>query len=185
MSAPRRGRDRKSGPPTVETSQLLLRAPEPGDIDALFAIQADAVAMRYTFVARDREATEQFVGSYADRFGEDGFAPWTAVLKAEGRAVGWGGLNKDPIAPEWGAEVAYFIHAAYQGHGLATEIVHAALALAFDELRLPEVYAFTRPANAASRRVLAKAGFEAVGYVPELERDRYRIERSKWKGSAS
>jgi RimJ/RimL family protein N-acetyltransferase len=174
-----------SGPPTVETSRLLLRAPEPGDIDALYEMQRDAVAMRHTFVARDREATEQFVQSHAQRFDEDGFAPWTAVLKSEGRVVGWGGLNKDPIAPEWGAEIAYFIHPAYQGRGLATEIVHAALALAFDELELPEVYAFTRPANAASRRVLVKAGFEAVGHVPELERDRYRLERSKWKGDVT
>ena len=171
-----------SGPPTIETPQVLLRAPEPGDIDALFEIQRDAHVMRHTFIARDRAATEQFVSSHADRFDEDGFAPWTATLKSEGVVVGWGGLNKDPIAPEWGPEVAYFIHPAYHGRGLATEIVHAALGLGFDVLALPEIYAFTRPANVGSRRVLAKTGFTCVGYVPELERDRYRIARSEWEG---
>jgi RimJ/RimL family protein N-acetyltransferase len=166
-----------SGPTTIETPQLVLRAPEPGDVDPLYEIQGDASVMRHTFVATDREATEQFLRSHAARFAEDGFAPWTAVLKSERRVVGWGGLNKDPIAPEWGAEVAYFIHSRYHGRGLASEIVSAALRLAFDELALPEVYAFTRPANVASRRVLQKSGFHSVGYVAELERDRYVIRR--------
>jgi hypothetical protein len=36
-----------------------------------------------------------------------------AVLSAEDRIVAWGGLNKDPIAPEWGTEVACYIDRAY------------------------------------------------------------------------
>jgi RimJ/RimL family protein N-acetyltransferase len=170
-----RVRERATGPPTIETAQLELRAPKPSDVDALFAIQRDADAMRFTFVSRAREDTARFLDSYAARFTEDGYAPWTAVLKAERRVVGWGGLSRDPDAPEWGPEVAYFFDRRYWGRGLATELVRAATSYAFDELALPEVFAFTRPANVASRAILRKAGFEVLGYVAELERDRYVI----------
>jgi len=98
------------GPPTVRTPRLLLRAPEPADVEALFAIQSDAEAMRHTRVARDREGTARLLEAHAARFPEDGFAPWTAVLRSEGCVVGWGGLLRDPEVPQWGPEVAYFLH---------------------------------------------------------------------------
>jgi ribosomal-protein-alanine N-acetyltransferase len=171
-------------PPTVETRRLLLRAPESADVDAIFEIQGDAVAMRHTYAAPDREATARYLAAYAARFHEDGFAPWIAMFHSEGRVIGWGGLHKDPKAPQWGPEVSYFIHPHYWGRGLAAELVEAALRLAFEDLRLPEVSSFTRPANRASARVLRKTGFAFVRHVPELERDQYSIERSAWEGVA-
>ena len=142
-------------PPTRHTPRLLLRAPEPADVDSLFAIQGDSEAMRYTFCAPSREATAAHIVSYAARFAEDGFAPWTVVLEAEQRVVGWGGLNKDPSAPEWGVEVAYYLNPAYWGRGLATELVHESLVLAFDELGLEDV---GRLREARERRLGSRAG---------------------------
>jgi ribosomal-protein-alanine N-acetyltransferase len=165
------------GPPTRRTSRLLLRAPEPVDAEVLFAIQGDAEAMKHTFCAPSLEATAVHLESYAARYAEDGFAPWTAVLTAEDRVVGWGGLNKDPNEPEWGVEVAYYIDRAYWGRGLASELVRESLAYAFDELGLEQVGAFAKPENVASVHVLEKCGFERVRFVPELERDEYRISK--------
>jgi RimJ/RimL family protein N-acetyltransferase len=165
-----------SRPPTRYTERLILRPPEPGDVDALFAIQNDREAMRYTSWAPSREATLAHLTSYAARFGEDGYAPWTAVLASEERVVGWGGLNKDPAQPEWGTEVAYYFDKGYWGRGLATELVREALAYAFDDLGLEQVGAFARPENLASIRVLEKCGFSRVRFVEELERDEYRIQ---------
>jgi ribosomal-protein-alanine N-acetyltransferase len=166
-------------PPMIVTRSLFLRAPEPADVDPLFAIQGDPVAMRHTFCAPDRAATAEWLRSYADRFAIDGFAPWTAVLRHPRQVVGWGGLNRDPHAPGWGVEVTYFIDPSWWGRGLATELVGAALALAFDRLALPDVNAFVRPANRASARVLQKTGFTRLGHVPELERDHFRIAPGK------
>ena len=168
----------------MRTRQLFLRAPESADVDALFAIQGDAEAMRHTYLAPERDATARYLEAYAARFPEDGFAPWTAVLEREDRVVGWGGLNRDPKAPHWGTEVSYFIHRSYWGRGLATELVHASLRLAFRDLGLSEILAFTRPANHGSRRVLEKAGFAFERYVPELERDQYGVGRRLWKRAA-
>ena len=169
-----------SGPPTRRTLRLLLRAPEPADAEALFAIQGDSEAMQHTHCSPSLEATAAHLESYAARFAEDGFAPWTAVLDAEDRIIGWGGLNKDPNAPEWGVEVAYYIDRAYWGRGLATELVRESLTHAFGDLGLDFVGAFAKPENAASVRVLLKAGFERVRFVPELERDEYRISSDLW-----
>jgi RimJ/RimL family protein N-acetyltransferase len=162
-------------PPSVTTPQLLLRPSEPADVDPLFDIQGNADAMRYTYIAPSREATAEYLARYAERFARDGFAPWTAILRSEERVVGWGGLNRDPKAPEWGVEVAYFFHSACWGRGLATELVRASLAHAA-KLGLPEVVAFTRPANLASRAVLLKTGFRFLRHIPELERDQYSVE---------
>ena len=171
-------------PPTRRTRQLLLRAPDGSDIDALFAIQGNPTAMRFTYCSPDREATVEYVDAYAARFVEDGFAPWTIVFAADGRVVGWGGLNRDPKAPHWGIEVAYFIDPTYWGRGLATELVQDSLAHAFGDLGLPEVGAFVRPDNHASIRVLTKAGLARVECVPELQRDRFRISAAQWSAHA-
>jgi ribosomal-protein-alanine N-acetyltransferase len=154
---------------------LLLRAPECDDVDPLYAIQSDPEAMKFTYCSPSREATATRLEEYAVRFAEDGFAPWTIVLAAENRIIGWGGLNIDPAEPEWGPEVAYYFDPAYWGRGLATELVRESLAYAFDDLGLPDVGAFTRPDNVASTRVLLKNGFERLRFVPELERDEYRF----------
>ena len=102
------------------------------------------------------------------------------MLAAEDRIIGWGGLNKDPNAPEWGVEVAYYIDRAYWGRGLATELVRESLTLAFGDLGLDQVGAFAKPENAASVRVLVKAGFKRVRFVSELERDEFRVSAENW-----
>jgi RimJ/RimL family protein N-acetyltransferase len=168
------------GPPTIETHRLLLRAPDASDVDPLFAIQGDPVAMRFTYCSPSRAATQEFLESYSARFAIDGFAPWTAVLSREGGVVGWGGLNRDPKAPHWGVEVTYFIDPAFAGRGLASELLQASLALAFRDLDLPGIGAFVRPENRASVRVLAKAGFTRRRFVAELQRDQYSISASQW-----
>jgi len=45
-------------------------------------------------------------------------------------------------------------------------------------LKLPAVRAFARSENIGSRRVLEKAGFEIVRYIPEMERLLYSRARS-------
>lgn len=169
-----------NAPPTVATRQLVLRAPSLADTDELFEIQGNRQAMRNTYVAPNREATARYLEAYASRFPEDGFAPWTAVLQCEDRIIGWGGLNKDPKAPEYGTEVSYFLHPGYWGRGLATELVDASLRLAFLDLGLSTVSAFTRPVNHASRRVLEKTGFAFERFVSELGRDQYRVDAKSW-----
>jgi ribosomal-protein-alanine N-acetyltransferase len=164
----------------VETARLTLRAFRDEDVEPLFAIQGDPDAMRYTHAAASREACARWHRTFAALETTLGFAPWTVVLREEGRVIGWGGLSVDPFEPGWGIEVSYYFHPAYWGRGFATELVRATLRHGFDVLALEAIGAFVRPANAASARVLEKCGLTLCGYEPRLERNRYAIQRSAW-----
>ena len=168
----------------IETSRLTLRPFRDEDVDALFEIQGNREAMRYTHAASSREDCARWHRAYAALESTLGFAPWTLVLRAEGRVIGWGGLNVDPFEPGWGIELSYYLHPMHWGQGYATELVRATLQHAFATLELEAVGAFVRPANVASTRVLEKCGMTLEGYEPRLERNRYEIQRSAWRGAA-
>ncbi len=168
-------------PDRIETERLLLRRFEATDLEPLWRIHGDKQAMRFTFSPDSREESEQHLRAYAALYEPHGYAPWTAVLRESGRVVGWGGLNVDPRAPGWGVEVSYFFDPEFYGRGLATELVAATLAHGFDELELQAIVAFTRPAKRASARVLEKSGFRLLGYVDELERNRFEIRYKEWE----
>ncbi|RZJ32290.1 MAG: N-acetyltransferase [Brevundimonas sp.] len=59
--------------------------------------------------------------------------------------------------------VGYWIGSRFAGRGLGTAAVRALIRFAFSELKLHRVEASCVPHNAASRRVLEKAGFEHEG----------------------
>jgi len=80
--------------------------------------------------------------------------------------------------------VAYFLSPSVWGRGFATELVQAALAHAFRDLGLSRVGAFSRPDNVASTRVLAKAGFARIRFVPSLERGEFEITAQRWQGAS-
>ena len=138
--------------------------------------------MRHTHVDASLRDCRRRIAAHEWQRRRDGFGPWTAVTRTNARIVGWGGLYTDPFDPGWGPEVAYFFHPDCWGRGYATELVAASLDLADRVLELPEVRAFARPENAASRRVLEKAGFEIVRFVPEMERWLYRRRRGAYWG---
>jgi ribosomal-protein-alanine N-acetyltransferase len=61
------------------------------------------------------------------------------------------------------ASLGYWIGAPYAGRGLMTDAVRAAASFAFGPLRLNRLEAACLPTNAASSRVLVKAGFTLEG----------------------
>ena len=168
----------------IETPRLTLRAFRDDDVDPLFEIQGNHDAMRYTHAASSRQDCARRHRAYAALKSTLDFAPWTVVLRDEGRVIGWGGLSIDPFDPGWGIEVSYYFHPAYWGRGYATELVRATLQYGFDILALEAIGAFVRPENRASVRVLEKCGMTLRGYEPRLERNRYEIQCSAWHGMA-
>jgi ribosomal-protein-alanine N-acetyltransferase len=94
-----------------------------------------------------------------------GFGLWLLRDRVGGEMVGRGGLQYTDVLGGLVVEVAWAIVPERWGQGLATELAHAAIATAFDDLRLAELAALTLPHNAASRRVMDKAGF---GYDREV-----------------
>ena len=161
----------------LETAHLLLRRPVRADVPALSEFLGDADAMRFTHCDASLHDCRRRIAAHEWRRRRDGYAPWTIVARTDGRIIGWGGLYEDPFAPGWGVEVGYFLHPICWGQGYATELLTACTRLADDVIRLPEIGAFARPENVASRRVLEKAGFAAERFVPELDRLLFRRHR--------
>jgi ribosomal-protein-alanine N-acetyltransferase len=164
----------------LRTDRLILREFRDSDVDPLFEIQGNRENMRYTFSAGSRAECESWLRKYEGSRLRNGYAPWTIVHRIDERVIGWGGLNIDPDAPEWGTEVSYFIHPAYQGQGVATEVVRCALRHGFRDIGLRRIGAFTMPANAASARVLEKSGFTLLRYEAALERNHYEVRVEDW-----
>ncbi|MEM1313253.1 MAG: GNAT family N-acetyltransferase [Pseudomonadota bacterium] len=154
-----------------------MRPPRRGDLAALHAILGDAEAMALTHAEPDARATRRRVLVHERMRRRDGCAPWVAERRGDRAVIGWGGLYVDPFEPGWGVEVGFFFHRAAWGRGYASELTAAALEAADGPLALAEVGAMAHPENAGSRRVLEKAGFEAVRLLPERPRILYRRPR--------
>ncbi len=94
------------------------------------------------------------------------------VERASGLVVGGIGFFGPPLGGE--AEIGYGIVPSRQGRGYATEAVQAMLTMAWADSRVRTVVAGTDPGNAASQRVLEKAGFRQISAVGEF---RYQLTR--------
>ena len=85
------------------------------------------------------------------------------VVEHEGRIVGGVNLNEVVRGVFQNAYLGYWIDGSCGGRGFATEAVRQAVAFAFGEALLHRVQAAVMPRNAASIRVLQKAGFREEG----------------------
>jgi GNAT superfamily N-acetyltransferase len=94
------------------------------------------------------------------------------VERASGLVVGGIGFFGPPLGGE--AEIGYGIVPSRQGRGYATEALLAMITMAWADARVRTVVAGTDPGNAASQRVLEKAGFRRVSAAGEF---RYRLTR--------
>ncbi|POM27724.1 putative ribosomal N-acetyltransferase YdaF [Actinomadura rubteroloni] len=88
---------------------------------------------------------------------------WPGVILVDGTIAGRITLNNILRGALQSCFTGYWVDRDHVGHGVATEAVRQALALAFGELRLHRVEAFTRVDNIASQRVLLRNGFTPVG----------------------
>jgi ribosomal-protein-alanine N-acetyltransferase len=152
------------------TANLVLRRPRLTDAPALFEFFGDREAMRYTYASPTTRHVRRRLAAHEWQRRTDGFGPWTVEQADSGRIVGWGGLYVDPFDPGWGPEVAYFLHPDVWGRGYAGELVAASTDDADARLSLPELFSFAMPENGASCRVLERAGFHVVRYLPDMQR---------------
>jgi RimJ/RimL family protein N-acetyltransferase len=93
---------------------------------------------------------------------ERGWSVWAVERRGDGRLLGDCGLQPlEHRGPE--VELGYDLHPDVWGQGLATEAAVAVAEAALGPLGLRRVVAVVKPANAASRKVLAHAGLREAG----------------------
>jgi ribosomal-protein-alanine N-acetyltransferase len=145
----------------LETERLTVRTWSPDDAEDGFRIWGDPEVMRYVGTGQPNasvEETRAWLGRMMAHQERHGFGFWAVLDKKTGQLIGSCGMGyqRDGGLP---IEFGYTLARSSWGHGLATEAAGACLRYAFEQLRLPELYAGVDSHNVASQRVLEKIGF--------------------------
>ena len=119
---------------------------------------------------RNAEQVQEILDRDAAHWEREGFGPWIFRERdGDGAVMARGGLKRAHVNGREEVEVGYAVAASRWGEGLATEIARASVRVAFEELGLAEVVAFTRTTNLASQRVMEKAGLRREGEFSRFE----------------
>lgn len=129
------------------------------DLGELCRMHADVRVMATLGGVRSEERTREFLRTNLAHWDEHGFGLWMFREAATGAFVGRAGLRHVRIAGREEVELAYALMPEFWGRGLATELARGLVRIAFEELALAELVAFTITTNQASRRVMEKVGF--------------------------
>jgi ribosomal-protein-alanine N-acetyltransferase len=111
-----------------------------------------------------------------------GFGQWWWRASVTGELVARGGLQWTMVAGEAAIEVGWAVAPRHWSRGVATELAAASLEVGFDELGLDSIVAYTLVTNAASRRVMEKAGMRYERDVTHLSLPHvlYRVQRDEF-----
>jgi ribosomal-protein-alanine N-acetyltransferase len=139
---------------------------------------------RLNVVLQTREDLEQMIEALTDyaraQISPDWLArmratkepdPWAygfqLVQRETGEAVGTCSFKGPPV--DGIVEIAYGVDPPHEGNGYATEAARALVDFAFASGQVRLIRAHTLPDAAASKRVLAKCGFDYVGETIDPE----------------
>lgn len=166
--------------PILTTERLILRPMTPEDAPALFELRTDPVINRYIdrLPTTELEDVFRFIEKIDKGIRDNHWLYWaiteaTSVTDQDhevlqdqeviydhliGTICLWNFVPTDDKA-----ELGYELSAARQSRGLMSEAVEAVLTYGFGTIGLSAVEAAVHPKNAASVKVLKRAGFTLVG----------------------
>lgn len=144
----------------IETERLILAEWRDDHRDAIAAINADPVVMRYFVAPMTRAESDAQVDRQIAAQAEHGFCFWAVERKADGVLLGLAGLKTGapgtPIQDD--LEIGWRLGQAGWGQGFATEAARAALAHGFRDPAVPRIAAITTTNNEKSWRVMERLG---------------------------
>jgi [ribosomal protein S5]-alanine N-acetyltransferase len=115
------------------------------------------------------------------------------AIDVGGDAVGAIGFTIGSDVERYSAEIGYWLGEEYWGRGIVTEALVMVTERAFDRLNLVRLFAVPFADNAASARVLEKAGYaregllrsSAVKYGETRDQLLYARVNEQWRGASS
>lgn len=151
---------------------VILRSPEPEDLDLLYAMENDPELCstgsgllpysRYTLREYLKNSVQDLFAERQARF---------IIERNDGTAMGMIDLvNYDPQNRH--AEVSIALLGEYRGRGYAGDALHALVAYSFGRLAIHSLYAYADVLNEASIALFKNAGFTLVACL----RDWIRID---------
>ena len=147
----------------IETDRLHLLPFQDSDVEAAFGWFGDPEVMRFVPSGPDMslEATRKRVLDYRQHQVAHGFSKWVVRLRGSADPIGDSGLL---VLEETSAiDLGFRLARPHWGRGFATEAAAAWVRVAFEDLGIETLTAFTHPSNVASVGVLRKVGFSPAG----------------------
>ena len=147
----------------IETPRLLLRQWRAADRRPFSELNADPQVTEF-LVPLDAAQSDALADRLAAEIDEHGWGVWAVEAPGVAPFIGFVGIrplsSALPFAP--GIEIAWRLARPYWGRGYAAEAARAALRVGFEQLRAPEIVAFTVAENRRSRAVMAKLGMREI-----------------------
>lgn len=147
----------------------------PGDFDAIRAYASDPDVTRFMFHGvRTVADAHHYLASVMATQREDPRSTWelAVVVTSVSRLVGACDLTLENVQE---ADLGVIFSKDAWGMGYATEAARAMVRAGFEELDLTRIFSTCDVANAASARVLEKAGLQRVATL-----DRHKYALGKW-----
>lgn len=162
----------------IETERLSIRKWDPvRDLDDAQAIYGDPQTMHFIPCgALSPEQTSRLIARMMERDAADGFGIWPVVNKADGHVIGECGVTYIP-GHGTDIEIAWIFNRAYHGKGFASEAARAVMRWAFEERRLPCLYALIDRENAPSIAVANRLGMRFDRIIRAYKRDLMRYKK--------
>lgn len=164
----------------IRTERLLMRHWRPDDLAPFAAMTADPRVMEHFPSVHDRAVSDAWAARFEQHLDDHGWGLWALERLDTGEFIGFTGLVRvpDDVPVDSDVEVGWRLAHAHWGRGFAPEAARAALRVAFESLRLPEVVSFTSYANDRSQSVMRTIGLRRR---PEADFDHPRF--PDWPGS--
>lgn len=159
----------------IETARLRLRQWRAEDNEVFAAMSSNPQVMQYFPNLLTRAESDALIERMKSIIDTQGWGFWAIELKHNQQFIGFTGLHDQPTQFSFSpcVEIGWRLDQAYWGQGYAPEAAQAALAFAFEHLKLDKVVAFTTMDNAKSQKVMHKLNMNKVGKFqhPALAKD--------------
>ncbi|MER6911999.1 GNAT family protein [Streptomyces sp. NPDC000594] len=152
------------GPWTAIGPRVALRPFTPEDGPGFTAAARASTALHHPWLAPPRTAGEYT--AYLDRLGEPARAGFLLCARDTGRIAGFITVNNIVHGAFRCGALGYGVFAHAAGRGLMGEGLRLLLRHAFGPLGLHRLEANIQPGNAASLRLVRRAGFRLEGFSP-------------------
>lgn len=150
--------------PELRTDRLLLRRVTVADVQTVYEGLSDPIVTAFYGISYATLADTHKQIDWYDNLHRNGTGIWWAISSLENPREMFGAIGFSDLLQHYRrAELGYWLLPRHWGNGYVTEALEAALAYAFDALRLVRIGAKVELDNVRSFNVLKRAGFHFEG----------------------
>jgi ribosomal-protein-alanine N-acetyltransferase len=151
----------------IETDRLYFREIVEGDDYSILELDSDPAVHQFlgNHPIKNIIEARDLIQFIRQQYIDNGIGRLAIIEKETNNFVGWGGfklITNLVNGHQNYHDLGYRFIRKYWGKGYATESSKAAIAFAFNKLRVAVIYAIADTNNVQSRKVLEKCGFKCI-----------------------